>query len=267
MQIVLGRNGSSNVFQLLEINMLKSIGKVVSLLGLVISLQAHAAGPVVVGVDAENPPFMSAVAGKAAGLYPAIITEVFRSAGLSVQLEAKPWKRCIADMDEGRAGVGGIYKNDDRLKKYDFSNQIFVEKMAVYSNKAGHVEFTGVSSLFGKRVAVLRGWSYGEEFDKAVKEGKITTEETGSDLQNFQKLASNRVQVALAIVEAGTTLLKGGKFPEVDVSAKFLFENPTFLAFNKSTKQTETLDKFNKAIDDMRKSGKLEKIAAAELSK
>jgi len=247
--------------------LIKSIIKMVSLLGLAVSLQAHAADPIAVGVDAENPPFMSAISGKAAGLYPALIAEAFRSAGLAVQLEAKPWKRCLVDMDEGHAGVGGIYKNDERLKKYDFSDQIFVEKMAVYSHKTDRVEFTGVASLYGKRVAVLRGWSYGEEFDKAAKEGKILVEEAGSDAQNFQKLAAKRVQVALAIDEAGATLIKGGKFPDVERNAKFLFENPTFLAFNKSTKQTETLAKFNKAIEEMKKNGKLAKIADAELSK
>lgn len=247
--------------------MFKTLVKRLSLVGLVVSLQAWAADPVVIGVDAENPPFMSSVAGKAAGLYPAIIAEAFQVAGLAAQIEAKPWKRCIADMDKGRAGVGGIYKNEERLKKYDFSDQIFVEKMAVFFNKANRVEFTSVASLLGKRVGVMRGWSYGDEFDKAVKDGKITVEDVNSDAQNFQKLAARRVEAVLAIDEAGAALLKGGKFPDVETSSNYLFENPTFLAFNKSAKQADTLVKFNKAIDDMRTSGRLGQIAASELGK
>lgn len=241
--------------------------QVLSVVSLVFSLQAHAADPSVVCVDAENPPFMSSVAGKAAGLYPALIAEAFQTAGQSVQLDAKPWKRCIADMDDARTGVGGIYKNEERLKKYDFSEQIFVEKMAVFSTKARKLEFTGVTSLIGKRVGVMRGWSYGDEFDKAAKEGKITAEEVNSDAQNFQKLSAGRLDAVLAIDEAGATLLKGGHYADVEKSSKYLFENPTFLAFNKSAKQTDVLSKFNKAIDDMRKNGKLGKLASAELSK
>lgn len=98
--------------------MFKSVIKIVSLLGLLASFQVRAADPIVVGVDAENPPFMSSVAGKAAGLYPAIIAEALQTAGVAAKLEAKPWKRCIADMDDGSAGVGGIYKNEERLKKW-----------------------------------------------------------------------------------------------------------------------------------------------------
>jgi polar amino acid transport system substrate-binding protein len=85
--------------------------------------------------------------------------------------------------------------------------------------------------------------------------------------QNFKKLIAGRLDAVLAIEEAGATQLKGGSFGDIEKSARYLFENPTFLAFNKSTKQTEVLAKFNKAIDDMRKSGKLNKIATGELSK
>ena len=46
-------------------------------------------------------------------------------------MEAKPWKRRLADMDSGVVGVGGIYKNEERIKRYGFSEPIFVEKMAV----------------------------------------------------------------------------------------------------------------------------------------
>lgn len=247
--------------------MRKKMVKVLAAVSLVFSLQAHAADPVVVCVDAENPPFMSSVGGKAAGLYPALIAEAFMASKLNIQLDAKPWKRCIADMDEARTGVGGIYKNDERLKKYDFSDPIFVEKMAVFSTKGRKFDFSGVASLMGKRVGVMRGWSYGDEFDKAAKEGKITAEEVSSDAQNFQKLSAGRLDAVLAIDEAGATQLKGGAYADVEKSAKYLFENPTFLAFHKSANQADALSKFNKAIDDMRKTGKLGKIATSALSK
>ena len=245
----------------------KKLVKALSAVSLFFSLQAHAADPVVVCVDAENPPFMSSVAGKAAGLYPALIAEAFMASKHTVQLDAKPWKRCIAEMDAGHTGVGGIYKNEERLKKYDFSDPIFVEKMAVFSTKGHKLDFSGVASLLGKRVGVMRGWSYGDEFDKAAKEGRITAEEVNSDAQNFQKLSAGRLDAVLAIDEAGATLLKGGQYADVEKSAKYLFENPTFLAFNKSANQGDTLSKFNKGIDDMRKNGKHSKIATTELSR
>jgi polar amino acid transport system substrate-binding protein len=224
------------------------------------------AEPVYVEVDLGNPPFMSAVAGQAVGLYPKIIAEAFQLVGQDVQIVAKPWKRCLMDLDRGHAGVGGIYKNAERLQKYDFSEPLFVEKMAVYFNRTEHFEFTGVPSLFGKRIGVLRGWSYGDEFDQAVREGKVSVEEVNSDAQNFAKLALGRVDVILAIAEVGTALGKDGRYPTITQSEQYLFESPTFLAFNKTTKQRELLATFNRSIDAMAISGKLAQIISAELA-
>lgn len=235
------------------------------LVTLALGLQAHAAEPLVVCVDADNPPFMYVVEGKAAGLYPALIVAAFQPLGGAAKVEAKPWKRCLSDTDEGRAATAGIYKNEERLKKYDFSDPIFVEAMAVYFNLARPLVFTGVADLFGKRVGVIRGWSYGDDFDRAVKEGRIAVEDVKSDAQNFQKLMAGRVDAILAIAEAGATHLRGGQYPRIERSARPLFEHPTFLAFNKSARQGELLSRFNRVLDDMKKSGKFERIVAAEL--
>ncbi len=235
---------------------------------LVASLHAYGADgpPVVVCVDAANPPFMSLVNGKAAGLYPALIAKAMQTAGISAKLDAKPWKRCIADIDDARVGVGGIYKNEDRLKRFDFSDQIFVEKMAVYFHASRPLDFAGVGSLAGKRVGVVRGWSYGDAFDKAVLDGLITVEEVSADAQNFQKLAARRLDAVLAIDEAGAALLKAGKLTDVQRSPRYLFENSTYLAFNKRAGQTGTLKKFNTAIVTMKKTGELHSLATEALS-
>lgn len=248
---------------------MRSVKRVsVSVLAFVVSVHLHAGdGLATVCVDAANPPFMSLLEGKASGLYPTLITTALNVAGVGVRVTAKPWKRCIADMDSGAAGVGGIYKNEDRIKRYDFSDPIFVEKMAVYFLDSQPLEFSGVDSLVGRRVGVVRGWSYGDAFDKAVRDGKISVEEVSADANNFQKLLAKRINVVLAIEEAGTALLKAGQWQQVQKSPRYLFENPTYLAFNKSAAQTDTLGKFNKVIADMKKSGQLNALAAAELGK
>lgn len=236
------------------------------LCGLALSC-AWAADPVVVSVDAENPPFMFGKDGKAAGIYPQIISLAFAKLGVPVTLEAKPWKRALAEIDEGKAGVGGIYKNDERAQKYDFSEPILTENTAVYFNKSKPVDFKSVADLKGKRVGVIRGWSYGDEFDAARKAGSITADEVTSDKVNFQKLAEGRVDVVLAIEEAGKAVIKAEKLSAVEQGKVFLASNKAHLAFAKSAKQTELLAKFNKVIADMKQDGTLEKVMVTELSK
>lgn len=228
---------------------------------------AGAADAVAIGVDAENPPFMYAAEGRAAGLYPAIIAAAFAQMGQAANIEAKPWKRCLRETDDGKAGIGGIYKNEERLKKYDFSEPIFVEKMAVYFNRANPLVFHAVTDLAGKRVGVIRGWSYGDTFDQAVRDGRITVDEVASDAMNFKKLLAGRVDAVLAIDEAGVYQLESGQFDGVEKSGPYLFQKATYLAFSKQAKQAGLLARFNKVIDDMRKSGKLGRIASAELAR
>ncbi|MGQ0708163.1 MAG: substrate-binding periplasmic protein [Rhodoferax sp.] len=225
----------------------------------------RAAEPILVGVDSNNPPFMYAESGQAAGLYPVLLKALFAEAGLPLKLEAKPWKRCLQDTDEGRAGTGGIYKNDERLRKYDFSEALFVERMAVYHHRNRPVVFDGLGALMGKRVGVARGWSYGDAFDKAAREGQIHAEEVSADTQNFQKLAAGRLDAVLAIDEAGSAQLAQPGMQDIAKSARYLFENPTYLAFAKAAQQAATLAAINRALEALRRQGRLQTLAAQAL--
>lgn len=227
----------------------------------------HAADAILVNVDAENPPFMFAQGGKAAGVYPAVVTAVFARLNIPVSIEAKPWKRALAEIDEAKAGVGGIYKNDERAAKYDFSEPILTENTAVYFNKAHPIDFKTVADLAGKKVGVIRGWSYGDAFDAARKEGKIAVEEVPNDKSNLLKLAEARLDAVLAIEEAGKSIITAEKISSIEQAKVFLASNKAHLAFNKSAKQTELLAKFSKAITEMKQDGSLDKVVLKELAK
>jgi polar amino acid transport system substrate-binding protein len=228
------------------------------------SMAAWAAGPLQIDVDEDNAPFMFARAGKAAGIYPAILEAAFRHMNVPVQVEALPWKRAIQDIDAGTAGVGGIYKNAEREKKYDYSEPIFAEKLMVFFNREHPVGFAKVDDLKGKRVGVIRGWSYGDAFDNARKANLFTVEETASDAQNFQKLAQGHLDVAVAIQESGAALMTKDK--NIVITATPLSQNPTYLTFAKSASQTAVLKAFDQAIKDMKKSGELRKLVQDALA-
>jgi polar amino acid transport system substrate-binding protein len=244
---------------------LKSLASVVAMAAFFGS--AWAADPVLVNVDAENPPFMSAVGGKASGVYPAVISAAFAKFNQPVSIEAKPWKRALAEIDEAKGGVGGIYKNDERAAKYDFSEPILTENTAVYFDKAKPIDFKTVADLHGKKVGIIRGWSYGDAFDAAKKDGKLTVEEVPNDKSNFLKLAEGRLDAVLAIEEAGKAIVAAEKLASIDQGKAFLASNKAHLAFNKSAKQTDLLAKFSKAIGEMKQDGSLDKIVLKELSK
>lgn len=225
------------------------------------------APPLVVNVDAENPPFMYSRGGDAAGLYPAILRVALGRCHDDVRVEAKPWKRAFFEIDRGLAGIGGLYKNAERLARYDFSEPIHVENIAVYYRRERPVNFRMVADLYGKRVGVLRGWSYGGTFDTASRSGWIRTEEVSSDRSNFLKLMDGRLDAVLAIVESGAANRRAPGISGVERADVYLASYPVYLAFNKTSGKGEVLACFNKTLIEMKRDGMFDRIVREQLGR
>lgn len=230
------------------------------LLSSIAAIPAHAEAALLVDVDSGNPPFMFGTATQAEGFYPELVVAAFERMKRPVQLSAKPWKRALAELDIGIAGVAGIYKTEERVKKYDFSEPLFTERMAVYYNVSQPVRYKELSDLYGKRIGVLLGWSYGDAFDRARSERKFVVEEVYNDSQNFEKLAQGRVDVVLAIEQVGAIQLRNIRFSAIERSPAILAEKTTHLALPKQMRAGGLLVEFNQVLQDMRKDGSYARI-------
>lgn len=229
---------------------------------------ALAQSAVLINFDAANPPFMYGSTGKVEGFYPELIDAVFRQMKQPVILAAKPWKRAVGELDLALAGVGGIYKTEERLKKYDFSETLFVERIVAYYHRDKPIHYKTLVDLYGKRIGILLGWSYGSAFDDARKAGRFTVEEVAADSQNFDKLAQRRLDAVLAIEQVGAHLMGAARNAGIEKSQVYLAENPTHLAFNKKQLAQALLNDFNRALGEIRKNGTyaqlVERIGAAD---
>jgi len=241
------------------------IQRLFTALALTLAGFAQAGEGLVVSIDEANAPFMYAKDGKPAGIYPAMIEAAFKRMNVPVTVQAKPWSKAIQEIDAGTAGVGGIYKNAEREKKYDYSEQIFVERLVVFFNKSNPLNYTKLEDLHGKRVGVLKGWSYGDDFDKARKGGAITCDEADADAQNFQKMDQHHLDASVAVFESGNALLP--KYKSIAYAATALSRNPTYLTFAKSAGRTALVKQFDQAMKDLKASGEVQKIVQAELAK
>ena len=221
-----------------------------------------AAEVLLVNVDEAHPPFMSGRDGKAVGIYPALLEAAFNHMNIMVRLEPKPWARAIREIDAATAGLAGVYKNAERLKKWDYSDPLMIERIVVYHHLARPVTFTTLEDLKGKRVGVMRGWSYGDAFDAARLAGLFQAEDVSSDDQNFRKLESGRIDVAMAIPESVATLLTQYTF--IRSSETPLTAAPAFLAFSKDSNQGPLIEHFNQTIKEMKASGEFRTITLTE---
>ncbi len=220
-----------------------------------------------VAFDAANAPFMFDKDNTASGLYPALFAETFKRMNVPVKMEAVPWKRAISCIDSGECGVGGIYQNSERIAKYDYSKSFFEEKLVVYVLASKPFAFNGLSDLNGKTVGVLRGWSYGDDFDKAVAEKKITRDDVTSDDVNLQKLLAGHVDAIVCVAESGSAALKKANLgSQIKAMPTPLAINKVYLAFNKNAHKTEILAAFDKAMEKMRADGSFQSLVAKGLA-
>lgn len=226
------------------------IAKTMALLAFAVySVTIYASELIQFVVDSENPPFMYEKNGKAEGLYPRLLSLLFKDTPYQIEITPMPWKRAIHLLDKNKAAIAGIYKNKQRFEKYDYTEKIFVEKILIYVGKKSQVKFNTLDDLRKLKIGVIRGWSYSAEFDDAVKKQVFAIEESTSDELNFKKLAADRIDAVVAVQESAQLVIQReklvGKFRELENP---LTVNPTHIAFNKSAKKNELIEAINHQI-------------------
>jgi polar amino acid transport system substrate-binding protein len=205
-----------------------------------------------VAIDNANPPFMYQLEGQPQGLYPQMLQAIFARLGEPLLIQPMPWKRALLRGAAGEVGIAGIYRNAERIKLFDYSEPIFEERLLLYVQQDKPLAFDQIGDLHGKRIGVIRGWSYSEDFDQAVREGRILAQEGSSDEANLRKLASGRLDAVVVIELAGLEHLTALPQP--------LSINPTFLVFAKQADQRELLQRFNQVLREMRQDGSLQRL-------
>ncbi|WP_158253617.1 substrate-binding periplasmic protein [Chromobacterium alticapitis] len=234
----------------------KIIHALLALLALLLALHSQAGEPpgLIVNFDANNPPLMYAGPHGAGGLYPSLIAKICERAGIAVTLRAGSWRLALLELSKGRAAAGGIIKTAEREKQFDFSLPLFYERV-VMAYPAGALPYHKLEELDGKRVGVMAGWSYGDAFDQARKDGKFSALDGDSDEQNLRQLKLGRLDVVLGIRESLQLALREGGYHDVALSQEVLVTNPSFLAINKASQQQALLTRFNLALQAMRRDG------------
>ncbi|OGR23846.1 MAG: hypothetical protein A2277_20235 [Desulfobacterales bacterium RIFOXYA12_FULL_46_15] len=209
-------------------------------------------------VDEANPPFMykNSTTGKAAGLYPELVQAIFKEFGAEAVVNPFPWKRVLTLGESGETGIAGIYKNEKRLLIFDYSKPIFDEKIVIYTHKDKRFAYNGIADLKGKSIGVIRGWSYGDDFDKGKEKGDFSIQENVSDELNFKKLEADRVDCVLAIQQSGDSVIEKLSLQDkVVMLEQPMIVNSTYIVFAKKSNQLELIKKFNDTLDRMNQDG------------
>jgi polar amino acid transport system substrate-binding protein len=228
---------------------------------------SHAETLVILGDDSYAP-VIFIDNGKPAGILPAILERVSALTGDQYDIRLSPWKRAYGLASRGEGGVVGVSFNKERARIFDFSNPIYDDDIQIVTLKSRTFTYSRLEDLKGKTVGGVSGASYGDEVDQAIASGLFVVERDVSQTGRLRKLLAGRLDAAF--IGNGQAGFNGAisSQPELQQNkAQFavlptpLTRDPLYLAFAKSLNKRDALDRFDAALDKLRKSGELKKIA------
>jgi len=214
-------------------------------------------------------PFAYVKDGKPAGAMVKVFERAAQLSGDSYTIELMPWKRALARAEQAEAGIFGLSFTAERARAFDYSQSMYDNSVQVVVRAGKGFPFKKVADLKGKVMGGLYGASYGEEIDRAIASGLITVDRDYAAEGRLLKLLSGRIdaalvdggQIGLERALSATAELRQNR-DTLEVLATPLVNDSLHLAFAKGMKKTAAIDRFNAALDKLRKSGELAKIYA-----
>ncbi len=202
------------------------------------------------------------------GVFSHIITEAFALEGVTVEFKWVPWKRAL---EKTYAGVYDATSSwiwtEERAKYLEFSDIIMESKKVFFHLKETSFDWETIEDLKGLRIGGVIGYTYGTEFDKAAESGRINVEFVAKDIQNFDKLLKDRIDIYPQELEIGYSYINRYG---ADTAARFthhpkviiLTRNP--LNFSKKVpKNKQLLEKFNRGLKQLKDSGRWQAMIEA----
>lgn len=199
-------------------------------------------------VDPENPK---------EGLSLEITRAAFATQGYQVKHDYQPWARAMKNLKEGKIDIiVDTYINEERKKTLEFSDPYAKVEIKFIKLKNSDFEFNGLKSLDGKTIGVIRGYSYGQEFDKATNFKK---QEVSNLYQNIKKLVAGRIDLTLEceiIARVGIAQKDAQLLEEISFTQNTLSSNDLYISSGKANpKHQEIIAAFNKGLKKIKENG------------
>lgn len=120
-----------------------------------------------------------------------------KHSGLKLEIRRYPWKRALEMAMNGEGIIFGISKTTEREKSLVFSSALFSDKVYLVTRCDQTFKYQQIADLKGKVIGLVRGTSYGTEFDSQIGKLFQVEADTGSNAGRLRKLYSRRMDAFL----------------------------------------------------------------------
>ena len=193
-----------------------------------------------------------------------VVVEAFALEGITVDYGFFPWKRAYQHARTGKwDGTIGWAPTPEHLADFHMSEPLMVLDKALFHLKSTPFDWTTIEDLSRWRLGGTAGYSYGKEWDLAVREGRLKVEEVPLDEQNIRKLLLRRIDVAAMELDVARYLMATQLSPqEADLLTyhpRFIMQTPICLGLSRQSEESPArLARFNRGLQRLRHSGRYE---------
>lgn len=203
--------------------------------------------------------------GEVKGFYKALFDEISKRLNGQFKIEYKRMNFNGAfDLAKlGLVGVVGIFKTNEREKIFDYSDALFDETVTIFVKKGKRFKYSGLKDLKGKYIGMVKGYSYGNRFDKAKAKKWFRPVYVNSDLENIKQLTKGRVHcIVIDDIIANRILFQHMISDKVIRLKNPVSVNKTYMVWAKKSKMKDFIEKFNHTLTVLQVNGTYSKIVS-----
>jgi polar amino acid transport system substrate-binding protein len=233
--------------------------------GLVWLATGATAGETIRITNGDWPPFQSEKMLLHHGVLSRIVTEAFALEGITVEYGFFPWRRARMNAQRGvwDGSMAWAYRRPDFVPHFLFSDPIVTVPKTLFFLKSHPVKWNSIEDLRGLRIGITAGYTYGEDFDRAAKDGVFAVEEVTRDEQNLRKLLKGRLDAVAMEIDVALFFMQTELTPEeagqIVHGERLLMEAPMCAVFPKCLEKSPRLvEALNRGLSRLRESGLLD---------
>lgn len=234
----------------------------------ILAAPAQARNPLFV-TDIDFAPYSMITQGQPSGIDVEVLTEAARRAGLTIDIEFKPWDKLIDMVRKGECdGAFSLFRTPEREQYAMFmeASPVHYSDFVLFTMVGSKFSFRTYDDLSGKTIGKISGMSLGKEFDAAKATGRVGVKTYSDPAAAIKGLLMGEIDAYAGNIDVTYHRLKEmGMTSSIVYLPKKLVENkPSYLVMSRTStlgNKEQILQKLEKTLDIMRRDGSYNKIA------
>ena len=216
------------------------------------------------------PPFQYAESnGSLSGFSIEVVSNVLDMMDLEYSISLVPYTRLHHQLKTGISDGGFLVTETDERKSYlRYSKEpVYILRHVYFVRKNEKIKILKKSykDLIGYRVGLTRDYQYPDDFLEFLEQKKIKYEYVVNDEQNFRKLFSGRLDIVVADIKNGLSIIEQNRFGDeiIPIEDHVLAEYDLFMVWSRACKGRKWADLFSEKLriqTDRKKTGEYENI-------